>query len=209
MNEPGRHEQRHRQRDLRRRERGAEARRGPCARRLAREALEHATRSGRVLCSAGNRPKASPVASDSAARRPARVPSIAEMNVADARRQQRRDARSVQRATSRLAAPPSSASGTTRSAAGRRAASGWRRSTAAPPSRRRAPAARASSRLAMFAHAMSSTRPVTPNRSGSGARASLVHLALAAGARLHVSAWPGSAAASARSSRSAAAPRRR
>ncbi len=51
--------------------------------------------------------------------------------------------------------------GTIRRAAGRSAAAGSRRSTGGWPSRSTRAADRASSRLAMFAQAMSSTRPVT------------------------------------------------
>ena len=59
--QPGRHEQRHRQRDLRRRQRRRKraADRAPDGWPACPSAPT--TRSGRVLCSAGNRPKSSPV----------------------------------------------------------------------------------------------------------------------------------------------------
>ena len=77
--EAGRDQQRHRERDLRRRQRRAEPRgaaRAPDGWPACPFSVE--SRSGRVLCSAGNRPNRRPVPSVSAPRRAAPVPSIVE-----------------------------------------------------------------------------------------------------------------------------------
>ena len=77
---------------------------------------------------------------------------------------------SVQRATSSPATPPSAReqhdSVSSCAISCQRARANRQR---APPSRRRGPRARASSRLAMLAQAISSTKPVTPSSSVSGA----------------------------------------
>jgi hypothetical protein len=131
------------------------------------------TRSGRVLWSAGNMPKSSPVPIASAAAKSttAGCSSSCRVVTACAGRMEPISA-SVHRATSRLAIPPSSAS---RTDSVRSCASTWRR--LAPSERRTAisiprPAPRASSRLAMLAQAMSRTRPVMAKSSVSGVRTS-------------------------------------
>ena len=71
------------------------------------------TRSGRVLCSAGNRPNSKPGGDATAPRRRAPPPAAARTAAIDARvrRQQRDDERRASsRATSRPASPPSTAS---------------------------------------------------------------------------------------------------
>ena len=79
--EPGRDEQRHGERDLRRHQRRAEARRG-ARRRTSCPAPARmvVTRSGRVLCSAGNMPKSKPRA-DRQRRRRRASPSGAAWSV--------------------------------------------------------------------------------------------------------------------------------
>ena len=162
MKSPADDEQRHRQRDLRRRERRAEARRRARARRLAGLALERRrSRSGRVLCSAGKRPNSTPVPIASAAANSItdRVDRRTASSSAACGRQQRRDQRSA--STARRAAPPTppnereqhdSVEQLPRPAAPRLAPIDSR--TAISPARA---APRASSRLAMFAQAISST----------------------------------------------------
>jgi hypothetical protein len=131
------------------------------------------TSSGRVLFRAGKMPKSSPVPMESAAAKRitmGRIPtwsmSLPSAGRMDAMRL------SVQCATSRLAMPPISARTVD-------SVSSWpsRRRRVAPSESRTAismlrPAPRASSRLAMFAQAMSSTVPVIPMRRRMGVRAS-------------------------------------
>ncbi len=131
------------------------------------------TRSGRVLCSAGKRPKSSPVAIERIAAKASAVPSssnamfcVVSSGSSDARKV------SVHCATTSPATPPSAASSID-------SVRSWRTTwpRLAPIDSRTAIsvdrfAARASRRLAMFAHAISRTTPVTASSSSSGGRAS-------------------------------------
>ena len=138
------------------RNRAADAR----ARRLPGLGLDADTRSGFVLCSAGNRPKMNPVAIDSAAAKSDDASLQLELQrLAASGGSSDAISASVHRATTRPAMPPSTAS-THDSVSS--CTSRWRR--LAPSDSRMAisvarPAPRASSRLAMFAQAMSSTMP--------------------------------------------------
>jgi hypothetical protein len=130
-------------------------------------------RSGRLLCSAGKIPKSRPVAMVTAAAKSRTVVSSRTGIVAaGSGGNMAAMPRSVQLATTRPAIPPKSASKTD---SVRSCAMSLHR--LAPIDRRMAisparAAARASSRFAMLAQAMSSTSAVTPRRSVSGALAS-------------------------------------
>ena len=135
------------------------------------------TRSARVLCRAGKRPNSSPVASVRAAAKIITGTSTCAATVLVASFGSIASIRSsVHCATTRPAAPPSSESR-------HDSPSSWRTSRARPapiesrtaisPARA---ADRASSRLAMFAHAMTSTNAVTHCSRISGVRASALTL---------------------------------
>ena len=136
--EPGRGQQGHRQGDLAGRQPGAEARRGPGARRLSRMALEHADEIGPRAVQ--RRIQAEDDAGGQRQRQ--RVEQHAAVDRRGNRRrrlgrQQRRDAaqrpaRHQQPGERRRAARAC----TIRPAAGPAPASGWRRSRGGPPSRR-------------------------------------------------------------------------
>ena len=127
------------------------------------------TRSGRVLCSAGKRPNSRPVPMVSPPAKSSAgglienaIVCAASAGISDMMR------RSVQCATSSPASPPNAASSSDSISS-----CPIRRARPAPSDRRMAislarAADRASSRLAMFAQAISSTNPVTLRRSSSG-----------------------------------------
>jgi len=131
------------------------------------------TRSGRVLCSAGNSPKAMPVTSESAAAKPTAGqlsprPRLSEISAGSIAVMPR----SVHVANSRLATPPMNASVTDSVSSCDRSC---RRE--APSDRRTAIsisrlAARAMRMLAMFAQAIRSTSPVIAKSMKSGPPAS-------------------------------------
>ena len=131
------------------------------------------TRSGRVLCSAGNSPNRMPVPIVRAPAKSSTFMSTAEGIVAAASSGSTEAMKSiVQRATSRPAAPPSTASRHDSTSSCEMSCSRLAPSDSRIAISLARAAARASSRLAMFAHAMISTSAVTPSRSSSGVRAS-------------------------------------
>ncbi len=139
----------------------------PALARIASMRLE------RVLCSAGKRPKASPVPTASRAAKAITDGWMLNCMMVEVSAGSRvASSRSVTSATARLATPPMRARSTD-------SVSSWaiRCRRPAPRARRTPislarPAARASRRLAMLAQAMRSTTAVTPNSIASGVLAS-------------------------------------
>ena len=126
-------------------------------------------KSDRVLCSAGKSPNTRPVTTASAAVNSTTLPwssspsaptSLDGMSVPMNL--------SVRCATPRLATPPISASSTDSVSSSASSCLRVAPSARRTPISAARPAPRASSRLAMFAHAISSTTPVTPINSSSG-----------------------------------------
>ena len=186
--EAGGDQQRHRQRDLEHGQRGAEHRRAARARRLAGLSLE---RRQQVGARAVQRREEAEQHAGAEGQRPRRTAARVGSSSMPERRAPRRSGRidgdQLQRPlrddAGRRARPAP------RAAAIRSAAAGSSAQRLAPIDSRTAispvrAAARASSRLAMLAQAISSTRPVTPSSIFSGGPASRAHRALALVPRL-------------------------